>query len=142
MISDCNSPTPPQPGRRREPAAAFSIIAGVGLGICLGIWLSIWLGVAASPAEARGSFRLQQPWSSEHVARLPEPVRAQVASVCRGGIAQHGFAGYYPDRIVLHYEHLQCADRPRQCGPSGCLHQVYSFEHGGWHLVKSYQGGD
>lgn len=130
MISDCNSARSPRPGCLRNFPAAPSIIAGFG----------IFLGLAAAPAEARGSFRLQQPWTSEHVNRLPEPVRAQVASVCRNGIAQAGFAGYHPERIVLHYEHLHCGDRPRQCDASGCLHQVYSLEHGGWHLVKSYHG--
>jgi len=133
MISDQNQPRSPKLGNSRRhglhDAAALCAVAGLGIGL------------AASQAEARGSFRLQEPWSSAHVNRLPEGVRSQVVSVCHNGIADHGFAGYYPDRIVLHYERLHCSDRPVQCGAGGCLHQVYSFEHGGWHLVKSYQAG-
>jgi hypothetical protein len=135
MISDQNKPRNPKPGnshrRGLHNAAVLCVVAGPGIG----------LGFATPQSEARGSFRLQEPWSSAHVDRLPEGVRGQVASVCRNGIAQSGFAGYYPDRIVLHYEHLHCSDRPAQCGTGGCLHQVYLFEHGGWHLVKSHQGG-
>jgi len=130
MYSEAN-----RSGHRRlmRGGHGLRLVAAAGAVACLGL--------AGSPAQARGSFRLQEPWSGEHIARLPEAVRSQVVSVCRSGVAQHGFAGYYPDRIVLHYEHLQCNDRPVQCGASGCLHQVYSFEHGGWHLVKSYQAG-
>lgn len=118
-------PAPPAHGLRVAAVASLAVAC---------------FALTSPPAAGRGSFRLQQPWSSEPISRLPEPVRNQVTSVCRNGVARHGFAGYYPDRIVLHYEHLQCGDRPQQCGAGGCLHQVFSYEHGGWHLVKSYQG--
>lgn len=114
-------------------AGATRVVAVGILGACLGV------GLAASGASARGSFRLQEAWSSEHIARLPAEVRGQVVSTCQGGVAHRAFAGYYPDRIVLHYEHLHCRDRAPQCDGSGCLHQEYVFEHGGWHLVKSYR---
>ncbi|MDR3468075.1 MAG: hypothetical protein P4M07_19245 [Xanthobacteraceae bacterium] len=113
-------------------AARPGAVVLAACGACLAVALT------ATEAPARGSFRLQEAWSSEHIARLPAEVRSQVVSVCQNGVARRAFAGQYPDRIVLHYEHLHCSDRPAQCDPGGCLHQEYAFEHGGWHLVKSY----
>jgi hypothetical protein len=100
---------------------------------------ALGLALLPAPGHARGSFQRSEPWSSAPVSQLPPTVRSFVTSVCRNGIAKHSFASYHGgDRIVLHYERLHCADRPEQCGADGCLHQEYSFEHGGWHLARSY----
>ena len=95
----------------------------------------------ASAAFARGALHLLDPaLNPQHIDGLPAEVRGALARMCRGAQAQHQFAGYSQNlrTLVLHFEHLHCADRGAFCTQAGCLHQVYVSEGGRYRLLRSY----
>jgi hypothetical protein len=95
----------------------------------------------ASLAFARGGLHLLDPsLNPQHIKGLPAEVRDALAPMCRGAQAQHQFAGYSQNlrTLVLHFEHLHCADRGEFCTQAGCLHQVYVSAGGRYRLLRSY----
>jgi hypothetical protein len=91
-------------------------------------------------ARGGGLHLLDPPLNPQHVNGLPAEVRDALAHMCRGAQAQHPFAGYSQNSrtIVLHFEHLHCADRGAFCSQAGCLHQVYVSAGGRYRLLRSY----
>jgi hypothetical protein len=95
----------------------------------------------ASLGFARGALHLLDPaLNPQHINGLPAEVRNALAHMCRGPQAQHQFAGYSQNlrTLVLHFEHLHCADRGAFCTQAGCLHRVYVSEGGRYRLLRSY----
>jgi hypothetical protein len=94
-----------------------------------------------SLAFARGGLHLLDPsLNPQHINGLPAEVRNALAHMCRGAQAQHQFAGYSQNlrTLVLHFEHLHCADHDTFCTHAGCLHQVYISTGGRYRLLRTY----
>jgi hypothetical protein len=93
----------------------------------------------SSLAFARGALHLlDPPLNPQHINGLPAEVRNALARMCGGAQAQHPFAGYSQNSrtIVLHFEHLHCADHGAFCTQAGCLHQVYVSAGGRYRLRR------
>ena len=101
--------------------------------------LAITVG-QASPALARGGplHLFDPPWNPQHINGLPAEVRSTLAHMCSGAQAQHQFAVYSQNVLVLHFEHFRCGDGRATCTRAGCLHQVYVSTAGRYRLSKSY----
>jgi len=102
------------------------------------------LSFANQPTFARSSpAGHDNPWSSEHIERLPPEVRNAVIHMCKAPPhAGHYFATYFDNShlIKLHFEHLHCDQQTTFCRGDSCLHQEYVSYGGHYRLTKSYYG--
>jgi hypothetical protein len=99
----------------------------------------------ASPAFARGGplHLLDPALNPQHISGLPAEVRNAVAQMCRDPQAEHQFASYSQQRVlVLHFEHLRCGNGAKFCTQAGCLHQVYTSTDGHYRLSRTYRALD
>ena len=87
-----------------------------------------------------GNYHMEDRYNPQHVDSLPPEIRNSILHRCSVPKALHSFATYSDGskRIVLHFEHFVCDGDGTYCGPSGCLHQVWTLDRGHYHLVRSY----
>lgn len=105
---------------------------------CLYILLAL---LACPELLAKGSsIHTQDRYNPQHIDSLPPEIRASILHKCSEPKALHPFAEYSRDMktIELHFEHFACDGDGAYCGPSGCLHQVWSLMRGHYHLVRSF----
>ncbi|MGY3530501.1 hypothetical protein [Bradyrhizobium sp. USDA 4452] len=95
-------------------------------------------GVPATNATAVAA--VDPVWSTGRIARLPAEVQDAVHARCAAGPeAGHYFATFANSATVIHldYSALQCANQPRLCTASGCLHQTFAKMRSRYVLTRS-----
>ena len=97
--------------------------------------------VSSTELSARGgNYHTEDRYNPQHISSLPAEIRRSILQRCSDPKALHPFASYSNDmkRIELHFEHFVCDSDGSYCGSSGCLHEVWSFGRGHYHLSRSY----
>ena len=111
---------------------------------------SLWFLGVDQQAIAHGGLADEPPRAAEHVERLPDHVRRNVAAHERACGDEPAAAHYFSISIeasgfrfrAQHFEDFACARRSAVCRPDGCLHEVFLEDSKRQQLVFSIYARD
>ncbi len=87
-----------------------------------------------------GNYQTEDRYNPQHIDNLPPEIRGSILRKCSEPKALHPFVSYSDGSrtIELHFEHLVCDGNGPYCGPSGCLHQLWTLVRGQYHHTRSF----
>ena len=92
----------------------------------------------------------QDRWNPAHLGNLPPEIRVIVQkweAACGGSLAAaQQFALYLTvpgaEFVTLHFDDFRCGNKSVHCGTTGCLHEVYVANKGGYRRVLTVHARD